>query len=104
MPTRLRHVLLFLLLVASPVVADEIPRSALGARAVRFTYTASFSAPAESEVVELWLPLPREDDQVIRDLRLTGSGHPKIVVLHPSGDRVAYLRIERPGGGPVALT
>jgi hypothetical protein len=31
-------------------------------------------------------------------LRLTGSAEPTVVVLGPSGDRVAYVRVEKPSG------
>jgi hypothetical protein len=100
---RLRTVTLLLLLGALPAAADEITRAALGPRTVRLTYAAKVMPPDGAHVVELWLPLPREEDQTIRDLRLVGSADPSIVVLHPSGDRVAYVRLERPKG-PVTLT
>src|SRR5262249_18130288 len=55
--------LVLILLAASRVGADPIPPGALGARTVRFTYEARITPPDGAHEVELWLPLPREDDQ-----------------------------------------
>ena len=88
--------------VAGRARADEIPHAALGPRTVRIAYQAKVAAPDGAGDVELWLPLPREDDQSVLDLRLVGSGHPTVVRLEPSGDRLAYLRVEHPHG-PVTL-
>jgi transglutaminase-like putative cysteine protease len=84
------------------LAGDEISREALGARTVRFTYEARYTPAAGAEVVELWLPLPREEDQGVRDLDVSGSAAATVVTLAPSGDRVAYLRVEKPSG-PVSL-
>jgi transglutaminase-like putative cysteine protease len=93
-----RLVAAVIVLAGARAGADELTRGALGPRTVRFTYEARFAPPAGAGVVEVWLPLPREDDQTIRDLRLTGDPRPSVLVLHPSGDRVAYVRVERPTG------
>jgi len=76
---------------------DQIPPAALGPRVVRFTYEARVPAPADAKVLEVWLPVPREEDQAVLEIKLDGSGHPTLVPL-PSGDRVAYLRVAAPTG------
>jgi transglutaminase-like putative cysteine protease len=76
---------------------------ALGPRTVRYHYEARVIPPAGARVVEMWMPLPREEDQAILALRLEGSGHPTVVRLASAGDRVAYLRLEAPKG-PVTIT
>src|SRR5262249_53240189 len=85
-------------LLGTSAFSEELPRAALGSRAVRFSYEAKVTPPDGAAVVELWLPLPRDEDQVVLDLRLAGSGHPTVVRLDPSGDRVAYLRVDHPHG------
>jgi transglutaminase-like putative cysteine protease len=95
--------LLLATLATTPAVADEIAPRALGARTVRFTYEARVTPPAGTRVLELWMPLPREDDQRILDVKLTGSAAPTVVTLTASGDRAAYLRIAEPTG-PVRLS
>ncbi len=90
------------LAAAVPAAADQIVGAALGPRTVRYTYEARFTPPAGAKVVELLLPLPREDDQRVLDLALSGTGHATVVRLSPSGDRVAYVRIDAPAG-PVTL-
>src|SRR5262249_15379139 len=64
-----RSVVLTFLLTASLARADEIAPSGLGSRTVRFTYQAKVTAPDGANALDLWLPLPREDDQSILDLR-----------------------------------
>jgi transglutaminase-like putative cysteine protease len=85
-------------LLAAAAGAEEIPRSALGPRTVAFTYEATLEPPPGAKLVELWLPLPRDEDQTVRELRVTGTADPTVRVLGPSGDRVAYVRVERPSG------
>ncbi len=69
-----------------------IPPSALGSRIIRYTYEARVSAPPGAQTLEVWLPVPREDDQEVLALNVEGSSRPTVVTL-PSGDRAAYLRI-----------
>jgi transglutaminase-like putative cysteine protease len=91
--------LVALVLAAAPArAADPLTPAALGPRTVRYTYEARFTPPAGAKVVELWLPLPREEDQRVLDVELAGSGHPTVVRLSPSGDRAAYVRLESPNG------
>ena len=90
-------------LAGTPAAADEIAPAALGPRSIRFTYEARVTPPAGTRVLEVWMPLPREDDQRILDVKLTGSAAPTVVTLAPSGDRAAHLRIAEPKG-PVRLT
>src|SRR6266404_4778188 len=52
--------------------------------------------------VELWLPLPREDGQAVREMTLAGSGRAIVVPLSAAGDRAAYVRVAEPAG-PVTL-
>jgi transglutaminase-like putative cysteine protease len=94
---------LALLAVAPARAADPLTAAALGPRTIRYTYEARFTPPAGAKVVEVWLPLPREENQRVLDVDLSSSGHPTVVRLFPSGDRAAYLRLEAPGG-PVTLT
>ena len=90
------------LLAASALAADPIGPADLGTRTVRLTYGARVVPPEGASAVELWLPLPREDDQTVLELKLAGTGHPAVVTL-ASGDRAAYLRVaER--SGPITLT
>jgi len=91
------------LLAASAFAADPIGPGAVGPRTVRLTYEARVTPPEGAGAVELWLPLPREDDQSVLELTLTGSGHPTVVTLPASGDRAAYLRVARPAGA-ITLT
>src|SRR5437867_9521411 len=91
-------------LAAAAGRADEpIPPAALGPRTVRLTYEARVTPPEGTHVLELWLPLPREEDQALLELRLGGAGRASVVHLSPSGDRAAYLRVADPKG-TVALT
>jgi len=94
--------LVLILVATSPVGADPIPPAALGARTVRFTYEARITPPDGAREVEVWLPLPREDDQRVLDVRLTGTAPATVVRLFPAGDRAAYMRIAAPHG-PVTL-
>src|SRR5436190_20750603 len=89
---------LVLTLFAAVAAAEEIPLSALGPRPARFTYEARVTAPPGARVLELWLPLPREDDQAIMELHLKGTAPATVGRLSPSGDRVAYLRVTDPQG------
>ena len=93
-----RHILFALLLVAPLASADELSPAALGPRTVRFTYEARGTAPSGTRTLELWLPLPREDDQAVLDLRVAGSSALTVVRLTPSGDRAAYVRVADPRG------
>ena len=93
-----RYFLIALLFGASVASADELGPAALGPRTVRFTYEARIAAPDGAHLLELWLPLPREDDQSVLDLRVAGSSAPTVVRLTPSGDRAAYVRVADPKG------
>src|SRR5438105_3422312 len=95
--------LVLILLATAPVRAEPIPPAALGARTVRFTYEARVTPPDGARDVEVWLPLPREDDQRVLDVRLSGSAPATVVRVFPAGDRAAYLRVAAPHG-PVTLT
>src|SRR5438093_1237391 len=91
-------------LAAAAVRADEpITPAALGPRTVRFTYEARVTPPEGTRVLELWLPVPREEEQAVLELRLAGAAQPSVVHLTPSGDRAAYLRVAAPKG-TVTLT
>src|SRR3989454_2841495 len=82
--------------------ADAIGRDALGSRTVRLAYEARVTPPPGTERVELWLPLPREENQAVRELKLSGSGRVTVVRLPESADRLAWVRAEKPGE-PVVL-
>jgi len=86
------------LLSTSLASGDEISASALGPRTARFTYEARVTAPEGAHVLEVWLPLPREDDQSVMDVKLAGPGQVTVVRLTPSGDRAAYVRLADPHG------
>jgi transglutaminase-like putative cysteine protease len=101
---RLVSTVAMLALAATGALAgDPIGPEALGPRTVRFTYEAHVTPPVGAQVIELWLPLPREDDQSILDLKLTGTGHPTVVRMPGSYDRAAYLRVAEPKG-PITIT
>src|SRR6266581_4680592 len=71
---------------------------------VLLTTTGVAAARADgARVLELWLPLPREEDQAVLALRLDGTAAATVVHLAPSGDRAAYLRVAEPKG-TVTLT
>ena len=74
----------------------------LGARTVSYVYEAHATPPPGTKVLELWMPLPREEDQTLLALSLSGTA-PATVVSQRSGDRVAYVRVTDPTG-PVTLT
>src|SRR2546422_471872 len=102
------HLLLAVALLTAPGVAaaraaDPIPPGALGPRVVRLTYEARAAPPDGTRVLELWLPLPREEDQAVLALRLEGTAPATVVHLAPSGDRAAYLHLADPKG-TVTLT
>src|SRR5262245_53503786 len=90
-----------LVLGGAPARGEVIPRTALGPRTVRFTYEAHVTPPADARVLELWLPVPHEDDQEV--LELTLQGPTPTVVRFPSGDRAAYVRVADPRH-PITLT
>jgi len=92
-----RYVPLLVALLALPASGgDRIEPAALGPRTARFTYEARVAPPDGAQVVELWLPLPRDEDQRVVDLVLSGSTPASVRTIEPSGDRLAYVRIERP--------
>src|SRR2546428_13365394 len=69
------HLLLAVALLTTTGVAaaradDAITPGALGPRVVRLTYEARATPPDGTRVLELWLPLPREEDQAVLALRL----------------------------------
>src|SRR2546426_11656269 len=96
------HLLLAVVLLTASVAAvraeDVITPAALGPRTVRLTYEARVTPPDGTRVLELWLPLPREEDQAVLALRLGGTAPATVVRLAPSGDRAAYLRVAEPNG------
>ncbi len=100
---RLVPSLLVALLAAVSAGGEPIRPAALGPCTMRFTYEARVTPPVGAREVEVWLPLPREDDQRVLDVRLAGIAPATIVRLSPSGDRAAYLRIAAPKG-TVTLT
>src|SRR5437762_1681348 len=91
-----RVALLTALLVLPASGGDRIEPAALGARTARFTYEARVAPPQGAEVVELWLPLPRDEDQRVLDLVVSGATPASVRTIEPSGDRLAYVRVERP--------
>ena len=99
---RLIPALLFSVFAATALASDTIGRDALGPRTIRLAYEARVTPPPGTERVELWLPLPREENQAVRELKLSGSGHVTVVRLPESADRVAWVRAEKPSE-PVAL-
>jgi transglutaminase-like putative cysteine protease len=98
-----RTIALLAAAAALTAAADEIAPSALGPRTARYVYEARANVPEGARVVELWLPLPREEDQSILDLKLSGAPA-TVVTLSPSGDRLAHVRIENPTPGWLTLT
>src|SRR2546428_3855925 len=84
--------------VAVAVAAEPIGPAALGPRTVRFIYEARATPPPEAREFELWLPLPREEDQQVLDVKLTGTAPVTVVRLSGSGDRAAYLHPAQPKG------
>src|SRR5947199_8093805 len=76
--------------------ADSSGRDAVGARRGRRAYEARLTPPTGPERVELWLPLPREEKQAVRELKLTGTGGVTVMRLPESADRVAWVRVEKP--------
>src|SRR3989454_1380074 len=102
------HLLLAVALLTATGVAaaradDAITPAALGPRVVRLTYEARVTPPDGARVLELWLPLPREEDQAVMELHLSGTAPASVVRLAPSGDRAAYVRVAEPRG-TVTLT
>ncbi len=82
--------------------ADEITPAALGSRTFRYTYEARITPPPDSRALEVWVPLPREEDQQVLDLRVSGAT-PVTTVRLASGDRAAYVRVTDPKQ-PIVLT
>src|SRR5207244_13372510 len=94
---RMRALALVLFAFATAALAaDTIGRDAVGPRTVRLAYEARVTPPAGVERVELWLPLPREENQAVRELKLTGTGRVTVMRLPESADRVAWVRVEKP--------
>jgi transglutaminase-like putative cysteine protease len=83
--------------------ADPVTPEALGPRTVRLTYEARVTAPPGTKALELWLPLPREEDQAILDLHLATGQRATVVRLGDSGDRLAYVKVADPKGA-ITLT
>src|SRR5947199_9548718 len=97
------HLLLAVVLLTTTGVPaaradDAITPAALGPRVVRLTYEARATPPDGTRVLELWLPLPREEDQAVLALRRDGTARATVVHLAPSGDRAAYPRGAEPKG------
>ena len=97
MGTLLRRTILTTILLALPAhAADRLEPAALGARTARIAYEARLVPPEGATVVELWLPLPRDEDQRVQDLVVSGTEPSSVRTLEPSGDRLAYVRVEEP--------
>ena len=96
----IRPVVRFLLPVTfvTAAFAEPIQPAALGPRTVRYTYEARATPPPDAREFELWLPLPREEDQRVLDVKLTGTAPVTVVRLSGSGDRAAYLHLAAPKG------
>jgi transglutaminase-like putative cysteine protease len=94
-------------IVVTSVRAAEPPAALapgdLGARTVSYVYEAHATPPPGTKVLELWMPLPREEDQTVLALSLSGTAPATAVSQRASGDRVAYVRVTDPTG-PVTLT
>src|SRR3989442_1655832 len=95
------HLLLAVALLTTTGVAaaradDAITPAALGPRVVRLTYEARATPPDGTRVLELWLPLPREEDQAVLALRLDGTAPATLVHLAPPGDPAPHLPAPEP--------
>src|SRR5262245_29574556 len=90
--------LVLLALTATAAAAEPITPAQLGSRTVRFTYEMRVTTPPGTKLLEAWLPLPREEDQSVLDVRLSGTVSTTVVRLPDSGDHAAYLRAMSPGG------
>jgi transglutaminase-like putative cysteine protease len=95
---RRRSTLVLLALTAASAAAEPITPAQLGPRTVRFTYEMRVTPPPGTKLLEAWLPLPREEEQSVLDVRLSGQASTTVVRLSESGDRAAYLRASSPGG------
>jgi transglutaminase-like putative cysteine protease len=95
---RLVSFIAFGLAAVPALAADPIGQEQLGPRTFRLTYEARVTPPEGAKVVELWVPLPREDDQAVLELTFAGSARPAVVTLPGSADRAAYLRVPKPSG------
>src|SRR5437763_15616560 len=93
---RLIPALLLPVCAATGLASDTIGRDALGPRTIRLAYEARVTPPPGTERVELWLPLPREEDQAVRELKLSGSPHVTVLRLPETADRVATVRAQKP--------
>ena len=89
---------MLLALLAGTAAAEPITPAQLGPRTVRFTYEMRVTPPPGTKLLEAWLPLPREEDQSVIDVHLSGTASTTVVRLFDSGDRAAYLRATPPGG------
>jgi transglutaminase-like putative cysteine protease len=96
-------ILAIILAGAQTRAGDRLGPADLGSRTVSFTYEARVTPPEGTRELDLWMPLPREEDQAVLALSLRGSAEPTVVRLPGSGDRAAYLRVANPAG-PVTLT
>ncbi len=87
---------LWLYVSVLPVHAS-ISREELGSRRFRFTYEARIiDIPPGARLLEMWIPLPREEGQEILDLRIEGTAPVTIGYTEKSGDRYAYMRLKNP--------
>ncbi len=84
-----------ILVGAAAAHAEGLERNALGPRTVRYTYEVTVAPPAQAKLVEIAMPMPREDDQTVLDIDLAGPGAASVRPL-PGGDRMAYWRVEEP--------
>src|SRR5437870_8895308 len=96
MRSLISSLLLLFASAGSAIAGDTIGRDALGPRTIRLTYEARVEPAPGTERVELWLPLPREENQAVRELKLSGSGRVTVLRLPESADRVAWVRAEKP--------
>jgi len=90
------------IMLSTTSLAGDVPPSALGARAVRFTYEATVTAPGDARIVDLWVPIPHEAGQTLDSFDIGGTPSPEIRRIEPWGDRVAHLHVEAPTG-PVRI-
>ncbi len=88
---------LLLVTLALPVAADEAPYVP-GERHFEFTYEASLSdIPEDAEVVELWAPLPsNQEDQIVQIVGAELPDGAQINVEPVYGNRMLHVRWEAP--------
>ena len=83
--------------IALTVPSTQAETRAPRARTFHFEYkTAVNNIPAGAKRVELWIPVPHDDDwQQIRDLRIE-SPHAYRLTTSTHGNTMAYIRVDNP--------